>query len=335
MSRYALRHEHLGSWPVVAMIDTVTGTTVRVARRGATVLEYLFPVHDRLRNVVDGYATTGALDSLAGSRFAVMCPFANRVADARYTFDGRVHDLAPGATGTARRILHGFLRDVDFELVSMDTDATGASVRLRSEAIRPDAFPGYPFALDLEVVFTLSPAGLELEAAMRNVGDAAAPCFFGWHPYLRLGDDGIRDLEMKLPARRAIVTDAALIPLPGDAAHVSLDDRPDCDFRDWRRIGDSVLDNGFDDLEADGDGRIRSHLRDPESGLHVAMWQASGVLQVYTGDTLDGDAARRAVALEPMQAMTDAFNRPDCAAAVTLAPGEVRTFRCGLEVHVR
>lgn len=333
MSRYALRHEHLGSWPVVAMIDTVTGTAVRVARRGATVLEYLVPVHERLRNVVDGYATTGGMDTLAGSRFAVMCPFANRVADARYTFDGTSHDLAPGASGTARRILHGFLRDADFELVSMDTDAAGAALRLRSEAIRPGVFAGYPFAVDLEVTFTLNPAGLELEACMHNVGDGPAPCFFGWHPYLRPGGDGIGDLEMKLPARQAIVTDEGLIPLPGAAARRPLDDCPERDFRQWRRIGDTVLDHGFADLEADADGRIRSHLRDPESGLHMAMWQTSGVIQVFTGDTLAADAARRAVAIEPMQAMTDAFNRPDNADAITLAPGATRTFHCGLDVH--
>ncbi len=333
MSRYALRHEHLGSWPVVAMIDTVTGTAVRVARRGATVLEYLVPVHERLRNVVDGYATTGGMDTLAGSRFAVMCPFANRVADARYTFDGTSHDLAPDASGKARRILHGFLRDADFELVSMDTDAVGASVRLRSGAIRPSAFAGYPFAVDLEVTFTLNPAGLELEAVMHNVGDGPAPCFFGWHPYLRPGSDGIGELEMKLPAQRAIVTDDALIPLPGPDALAALDTTPGHDFRDWRRIGDTVLDNGFAHLQADDDGRIRSHLRDPESGLHMAVWQESGVIQVFTGDTLDANAARRAVAIEPMQTMTNAFNRADCADTVTLAAGASRTFRCGLDVH--
>jgi len=122
------------------------------------------------------------------------------------------------------------------------------------------------------------------------------------------------------------VDERAPVEPRGDERH----ERRDAEAADRERRAREVV-----DLEADGDGRIRSHLRDPESGLHVAMWQASGVLQVYTGDTLDGDAARRAVALEPMQAMTDAFNRPDCAAAVTLAPGEARTFRCGLEVHVR
>ncbi len=334
MSRYTIRHEHLGPWPVVAMIDTVSGTTVRLARRGATLLEYLVPLADRLYDIADGFTNAGDLESLSGAHFAIMCPFANRVADARYTFAGRVHDLKPGASDDDRRILHGFVRATDFELVSVDADDAGACVRLGTAVIRPDAQPGYPFALDLEVAFTLHPGGLDLAATMQNVGDADAPCFFGWHPYLRLREDGIDNLEIKLPARQAIMVDDALIPLPGDDAFESLDSCPELDFRDWQRLGDRILDNGFADPQADDDGRIRSHLRDPASGLGVSMWQESGVTQVFTGDTLTGGARRRAVAIEPMQAMTNAFNREECQKDITLAAGEERIFHCGLEVHL-
>jgi galactose mutarotase-like enzyme len=44
------------------------------------------------------------------------------------------------------------------------------------------------------------------------------------------------------------------------------------------------------------------------------------------------NAARRAVALEPMECLPDAFNRPDCAEAIRLEPGAARTFRCGVEI---
>lgn len=334
MSRYAIRHEHLGPWPVVAMVDTVSGTTVRVARRGATLLEYLLPLADRMHDLADGYASTGDLETLSGARFAIMCPFANRVADARYRFDGKEHDLQPGVDGSGRGIMHGFVQAADFELISVDSDGDGVCVCLGTQAIRPDACPGYPFALDLEVAFTLHPGGLDLTATMRNVGDTDAPCFFGWHPYLRLRDDGIDNLELKLPAQQTLAIDDALIPLPGEAALQSLDVRPELDFRDGQCIGTRMLDNGFTALVADADGRIRTHLRDPDSGLAVSMWQDSGVIQVYTGDTLTPDARRRAVAIEPMQAMTDAFNRADSTADIKLAAGAERTFCCGLEVEL-
>jgi aldose 1-epimerase len=334
MSRYTTRHEHLGPWPVVAMIDSANGTTVRIARRGATLLEYLVPLHGRLHDVADGYADADELETLQGARFAIMLPFANRVADARYRFAGKDHDLQPGVKEGGRGIMHGFVRPAEFDLMALDADAAGACVRLGCHAIRPGAYPGYPFALDLDVTFTLHAGGLDLEASIRNVGEAAAPCFFGWHPYLRLREDGIDELELRLPARQAIVTDDALIPLPGADAFKPLDACPERDFREWRRLDGSALDNGFADLAADADGRIRSHLRDPDSGLAVSVWQASGVIQAYTADTQPGSAMRRSVAVEPMQAMTDAFNRPDCADAITLEAGAERRFRCGLEIHL-
>jgi aldose 1-epimerase len=334
MSRYTIRHEHLGPWPVVAMIDTTRGTTARLARRGATLLEYQVPLAERLHNLADGFATAEALEELKGAHFAIMCPFANRVADARYDFAGATHDLAPAATGPDRHIMHGFVRASDFDLVAVDADAAGASVRLQSAAIRPETWPGYPFAIDLELVFTLHPGGLDLAATVHNVGDTDAPCFVGWHPYLRLREDGVDELELKLPAAQAIMTDEALIPLAGAAAFKPLDAYPELDFRDWQRIGPRVLDNGFAGRRDDADGRLRTHLRDPASGLGVAMWQESGVTQVFTGDTLAPAMRRRSVAIEPMQAMTDAFNRPDCAEAITLAAGASREFHCGLEVHL-
>ena len=51
----------------------------------------------------------------------------------------------------------------------------------------------------------------------------------------------------------------------------------------------------------------------------------------FTADTVARDV-RRAVALEPMECMADAFNRPEWAEAITLAPGATRHFRCGIEV---
>jgi aldose 1-epimerase len=166
---------------------------------------------------------------------------------------------------------------------------------------------------------------------MHNVGVQAAPCFFGWHPYFRLRDDGIDACHLRLPARQVVCTNAKLIPLPGDDAFEPVAGHPSLDFRQPRAIGASMLDNGYADLQADADGRIRSHLRDPGSGLGIAMWQDSGVIGAFTGDSL-AQGARRGIAVEPMQALTDAFNRADCVDAITLAPGAERIFRCGIEV---
>ena len=54
-------------------------------------------------------------------------------------------------------------------------------------------------------------------------------------------------------------------------------------------------------------------------------------MHAFTADTVARDV-RRAVALEPMECMADAFNRPECSDAIALAPGATRHFRCGIEV---
>ncbi|HET6632905.1 MAG TPA: aldose epimerase [Rhodanobacteraceae bacterium] len=314
--------------PVVVLCDEAQGRRVRIACRGATLLNFEVSHAGSRHDLADGYRSGDEIDAHPGSRFAVMCPFANRIADARYRFDGEEHDLQPGVPEGQRGIMHGLVREAEFDIETLEHDAASASTTLAT-TIAPR--PGYPFTIELAVCFRLGAGGLSLEACMRNRGQRPAPCFFGWHPYLRLGGASVNRWQLQLAARQAIQTDARLIPLPGDAARVALDTvAPAMDFRRARAIGDAELDQGYAGREADADGRLRSILSDPASGLAVAMWQARGVTLVYTADTVQ--RPRQSVALEPMEAMTDAFNRADCADAIRLEPGAERRFRCGIEL---
>ena len=335
MARYTVERASLGAQEIVVLTDHAADRQLRVARHGAALLSFEVAVAGVRHDVAAGYRDAAEVVSRPGSRFAIMAPFAGRIADARYTFDGHVQDLQPGVVGAQRASRHGFVRDTDFDIASMLADDSGARVTLTTSAIRPQ--PGYPHAIDLGVTFTLNAGGLTLEALMRNVGDNAAPCFFGWHPYFRLTDSAPTDRmvdgwELQIPARTLIRTDAELIALPGVAAYVALDDAPALDFREPRLIGGSILDQGYTDLQADADGLIRTRLRDPLSGLGIAVWQEHGVMHAFTADTVSRDV-RRAVALEPMECMANAFNRADCADAIRLEPGAERHFRCGVEIE--
>lgn len=330
MTRYSATQTRLGTQPVVVLHDTLAAREVRVACHGAALLGFALRGGDGTRrDIAAGHRDADDIVRRPGSRFAIMAPFAGRIDDARYTFDGHEQDLQPGVTGADRASRHGFVRDADFSIVALAADDDAARVTLGSSAIRPR--PGYPHAIDLRVSFTLDVDGLTLEALMRNVGSDAAPCFFGWHPYFAPGEGEVDDWELQIPAQTLIRTGADLIALRGDEAYVSLDDAPALDFRARRRIGESILDQGYTQLEADADGRIRTHLRDPSSGWGVTVWQERGVMHAFTADTL-AHGARRAVALEPMEAMADAFNRPECAATIRLEPGAERRFRCGVQV---
>jgi len=333
MARFNATRDRLGPHELVVLSDGQRELRVRIARRGATVLGIELPVHGAVRSLADGYLDQAELESRPSSRFAVMAPFANRIGDARYRYDGRDYDLQPGVAGAARAARHGFLRGVDFELARLEADAQGALAVFATGAIRPGAHPGYPFAIDFELHYRLTAEGLGLEAVMRNVGDAAAPCFFGWHPYFRVDAGSIEDWELHVPARLLVRTDAESIPLPGAAAYAPVASDPARDFSTPRAIGGTVLDVAYSGLEPEADGRIRTRLRDPASGLTLAIWQERGVMLAFTADTVAREP-RGAVALEPMESMANAFNREDCADAIRLEPGAERRFRCGVEIEL-
>lgn len=138
--------------------------------------------------------------------------------------------------------------------------------------------------------------------------------------------------QLQIPAASVIRTDAEVFPLAGTAAKVPLEQEPAHDFRHARAIGAQRLDHVYVDLQRDPDGRSRTRPRDPASGLGLAVRPESGVLLVFAADTVSRDV-RRSMALEPMEGVADAFNRPDCADAIRLEPGAQRTFRWGVEIE--
>src|SRR5690606_16041713 len=113
----------------------------------------------------------------------------------------------------------------------------------------------------------------------RNVGPTAAPVALGWHPYLRVPGHASGDgLELPVPAGRAVVTDAGLLPLAGPS-----------DLEELAGVGPLPLagvrlDHAFGGLRPDADGRARTLVRDPSTGQGLALWQDRGLVHVYTGD---------------------------------------------------
>jgi aldose 1-epimerase len=100
------------------------------------------------------------------------------------------------------------------------------------------------------------------------------------------------------------------------------------DYRQVRPIGETVLDTCYSDLVADDDGLSPTLLSNPKTGQTLEISQERGHMHVFTGDTLGRDR-RRSIALEPVEVITNSFNRPELAEHLTLAPDSHRSFRCG------
>lgn len=314
---------------VLAVQDHGGTVHATIALRGATLLSWQIQWEGETLELVDGYRDSVELLEQSGVRNGVLAPFPNRVADGRYRFRGQEHDLLPDEHGD-RTVFHGFARVLPFTLESATTTVESARVVLRANEIRPGRFDGYPFALDVTVIYVFDDEQVTLEVCATNVGDTLAPNAAGWHPYFQLGNgvDGIDDLELRIPAGTLIRTDDALIPLAGADCRVHLDIVPEMDFRAGRPVGDRVIDACYADLHFGPDGRAETVLRAPKSGQELRVWQECGFVHIFTGDTLPRDQ-RKSIAIEPVEVMTNSYNREEFASAIEIAPGETRRFRCG------
>lgn len=328
MSAYQINPVAFGSHQAL-QVAHASGTSVLLALRGATLLHWKHPVSGRLVDLLDGYATAEELESQAGVRNGILAPFSNRIADARYSFDGASQDLLPGTPPAERLVYHGLVRTVDFDVAETRVEDGRAVVVLSTDTLRPGRFDGYPHAVDVTVTYTVTPDSISVHVRADNVGIDAAPYGSGWHPYFRLLGKAVDELHLQVPARSVVVTDDSLIPLAGDAGVRPLERGDELEFRSPRRLGALVLDTCYADLTADDDGIIRTRMSDPSSGASLTVWQERGLMHVFTGDTL-ARGPRRSLALEPVELPTDAFNDPGLGEQLTLAPGAGRDFAFGV-----
>lgn len=248
-------------------------------------------------------------------RGIVAAPWPNRLADGRYTADGR--DLAVPVTEPERGCaLHGLALTRDWRLVAHD----GASVAF---ALDLGPSEGYPFRVRLEVRYALSADGLDWSVRAANAGEERAPYGVCPHPYLVAGPSPLDAWELTVPAEEFLeVTPDRLLPLGPRTV-----EGHEFDFRGPRTIGRTEIDHAFTRLRPDQGGAAQVTVRDP-SGTGVALsWDAGGCpwVQVCTADSAPSGPSRLGLAVEPMTCPPNAF--ASGTDLVWLAPGEEHTAR--------
>ena len=249
------------------------------------------------RDVVSGYPAEA---QCTAGRGQLLMPWPNRIRDGRFTFEGRSFQLAltEPSRGNAS---HGLVRWSLWQLLDRTEHRLTVSTRLLPQQ-------GWAWFLDLEVTYQLDDTGLTVTPRALNIGPTDAPFGFGAHPYLTLGEALVDELEVQVPGRtRLLVDDERLLPLGLDTVEGS-----EADLLRAQPLGLRRLDTAYTDLAADPDGRWRVRLSHPGTGRAVQLWAQADAypwLQVFTGDSLPPDQARRTgIAVEPMTCPPDAFN---------------------------
>jgi aldose 1-epimerase len=224
-----------------------------------------------------------------------LIPYANRIADGRFTWDGRLHRLAENFPASPHP-LHGIGWRRAWSVVS--AGAGNCTLRLEHRPRRDEQ--DWPFAFDAEQKISLSAAGLQVELSVSNAHARPAPLGLGLHPLFprRGGETLIFD------AGGAWCNGADMLP----AARVNGDL---WDHSAGQAIGAQNLDNDF--FTWRGTARIESeHF----PSIRISASSAFSCLRVFTPSDKDF------FAVEPVTHCTDAINRDRGRELLLVQPGE-------------
>ncbi|MCR1770046.1 Aldose 1-epimerase [Burkholderia glumae] len=282
------------------VLRNAKGASVRISELGGTLLSWIAP--DRHGNPGEILLGHDTLDDYLSSRAylgALVGRWANRIESARFRLDGVDYQLPPNE---GDNLLHG--GQAGFHQRLWHARPAGDSLLMRLDS--PDGEGGFPGQLQVEVRYRLSDDGT-LEIDYLAQADRLTPVNLTNHAYFNLTgqpDRDVRDHRLTIHADSYFAVDGALIPQQREPV-----ERSPFDFRRAAPIGPALdvehaqirLAGGFDHcyvLHAAGPSagtpavREVARLEEPESGRVLTVSTDQPGLQFYSGNFLEGVAAR-------------------------------------------
>lgn len=218
---------------------------------------------------------------------------ANRVANAKFTLDGKEYKLA---ANDKPHSLHGGKEGFDKKVWQGKTQltATGPSVTFRR--VSPEGEEGYPGALTVEITYTLTDEN-ELVIDYRATTNKTTAVNLAHHSYFNLAGHNSGDIKgqvLTIAAKNYTPADATLIPTGKiePVAGTPFDfTRPKPLGQDLQKAGGKPV--GFDlnyvlDKGSTPRPEFAARVADPKSGRVLEVYTTEPGLQLYTGNFLDG-----------------------------------------------
>ena len=312
------------------------GMQVKVLDFGAIISEIHVPDRDgNFADVVLGFDRIEPYLHNSAFLGAVIGRFGNRIAEGRFSLDGKDYQLA---VNNPPNHLHGGnqgFHQVMWQAAPFTRDDAVGITFTRSS---PHGEDGYPGKLDVTVVYELDNDNA-LSLRYHAVTDQATPVNLTNHSYFNLAGQGdILGHALSINADRYLPVDAGSIPT-GELADVS---GTPFDLRQSTVIGSSIalpheqlrIGRGYDhnfvlNQQADHGLNLAATVRDPVSGRVMQVYTQEPGIQFYSGNFLDGSQQgkqgairyRGALCLET-QHFPDSPNQPHFPNTI-LRPGEV------------
>ena len=277
----------------VVLLNQKTGEKVVILPEiGATLVELELICENHLVQLIHlpGEKPIGENDLYPS---ALLAPWVNRVRNGNYSFEGRNHQLPINESNLGNAI-HGFLARKKYEISEEKCNDDSAEVSFIHNYTGD--FPGYPFPFIFTLTYKLSSKGLlTVNFNCKNTGAKNMPFACGWHPYFKIADTEIRNLEITFSPTLKYISDAQMIPMAEEVVSFPMP----------VRFSETTLDNVF---------KLESHtnhltkLTDSETKISLFLKQNSVEFPFLV---VFAPTSENCVAIEPMTGNTDAFNTGD------------------------
>jgi len=318
-------------------LTNANGMEARITNYGGILVSLKVPDRaGKLDDVVLGY--DHLKDYIKASPYfgALIGRYGNRIAKGKFSLDGKDYTLA---VNNGPNALHGGLKGFDKVVWKARPLEAKLGPSLQLKYVSKDGEEGYPGALSVTAVYTLTDDGA-LKLNYTATTNHATIVNLTDHSYFNLAGAGNGDIlqhRVTIYADRFTPVDKTLIPT-GDLSPVQ---GTPFDFRESAAIGARIGDdneqlkfgNGYDhnwviDKEP-GKLALAARVFEPTTGRVLEVLSTEPGLQFYTGNFLDGTNTgkggkvykfRYAFTMEP-QHFPDSPNQPNFP-PVVLRPGE-------------
>jgi aldose 1-epimerase len=326
-------------------LRNANGLTAKVITYGAIIYSFETPDHTgRFTNITANCASLSGYETKSPCFGALLGRYANRIAGAKFTLDGKELRLPRNA---GPNHIHGGPHGFDKRVWQAQPVERGDSVALKLTYISKDGEEDYPGTLTCTVLYELNNQN-EWKMDYSAQTDKPTVLNISNHAYWNLAgaqSGTVLDHLLTVNADKYLAADETLIPT---GQSVPVQGTP-LDFRNPHPIGERIsqitekqFGGGYDHClvvnhQSPGDLAFCARLMDPSSGRIMEVWTTQPGVQLFTanfgGGVFEGPNGYRypkhlGVCLET-EHFPDSPNHPEFPSTV-LRPGE--TFHV-LTVH--
>ena len=232
---------------------------------------------------------------------SVLFPFASRIKDGKYSFQGDDYQFNRNDGNNA---LHGLLFDKEFEL--FEPEAHHHCCFATFNYYEKNLSEGFPFPYFFSVTYTLFEDQLKINFTVKNIGESSFPFTLGWHPYFNCDD--FENSYLSFDSDKKVMFDESLI------TKEIVDEKTPEVFK--------LHNQHLDDCFILNDNKIK--FSTPDYKVELTQYSEEYYLQLFTPKNIP------VIAVEPMTGISDSFNNK--VGLQVLEPNETYAFNCKLKV---